>query len=155
MGMYDEIGPHNAYNLYDNCPSTQAMLTRIGKDMAWLRKELGEHMHRPQYIRSKLTKMNGGFEWDCLGDIGTWIQRSDVKKALHLDGIRAGASQLSYSSSGPASITLYPELVKKIHVMIYNGDSDPCVPFIGNEEWKRRRLGHHGSLATRRRLQGM
>jgi len=133
--MYDEIGPHNSYNLYDNCPDTQAMLTRVGKDMAWLRKELRDHIHRPQYIRSKITEMNGGFQWDCLGDVGNWIQRSDVKEALHLDGIRAGASRLSYSSSGPASITLYPELVKKIHVMIYNGDADPCVPYVGNEEW--------------------
>merc|ERR1712000_631579 len=57
------------------------------------------------------------------------------KRALHLDGVQAGASRLSYSRSGPASITLYPELVKKIHVMIYNGDADPCVPYTGNEEW--------------------
>jgi len=60
---------------------------------------------------------------------------SDVKRALHLDGTRAGASQLSYSGSGIASITLYPVLVRKIHAMIYNGDADPCVPYIENEEW--------------------
>jgi len=133
--MSDEIGPHNSYNLYDNCPATEEFLQRTGKDMPWLLNELRENIHRPNHIHSKLTKMNGGFQWDCLGHVGSWIQRPDVKNALHLDGIQARASQLSYSRSGPASITLYPELVKKIHVMIYNGDADPCVPYIGNEEW--------------------
>merc|ERR1712137_1454432 len=133
--MDDEIGPHNSYNIYDNCPATQEFLEGVDKDMKWLLGELRDGMHRPHQTRAKLTKMNGGFKWDCLGDVGGWIQREDVKKALHLDGVQAGASQLSYSRSGPASITLYPELAKKIHVMIYNGDADPCVPYNGNEEW--------------------
>jgi len=133
--MDDEIGPHNSYNIYDNCPATQEFLERVDKDMKWLLGELRAGMHRPHQTRAKLTKMNGGFKWDCLGDVGGWIQREDVKEALHLDGVQAGASQLSYSRSGPASITLYPELAKKIHVMIYNGDADPCVPYNGNEEW--------------------
>ena len=34
-----------------------------------------------------------------------------------------------------ASVTLYPTLVKKMRVLIYNGDSDACVPYKGNEEW--------------------
>ena len=32
-------------------------------------------------------------------------------------------------------ITLWPELAKKLRVLIYNGDSDACVPYKGNEEW--------------------
>jgi len=115
--------------------STEQFLNRTGKDMHWLLKKLRDGMHKPHSTRAELTKMNGGYTWDCLGDVGGWIQRSDVQRALHLDGHRAGATSLSYSSSGPASITLYPELVQKMHVMIYNGDKDPCVPYIGNEEW--------------------
>merc|ERR1712187_192927 len=64
-----------------------------------------------------------------------WMKRPEVRKALHLDQHKAGASSFRYSSSGPASITLYPELVKKLRIMIYNGDADACVPYIGNEEW--------------------
>lgn len=79
--------------------------------------------------------VSGGFPYDCLGDVSGWINREDTKKALHLDGLTAGRSDLRYSSSGPASIILYPELIKKLRLLIYNGDADPCVPYIGNEEW--------------------
>lgn len=36
---------------------------------------------------------------------------------------------------GPASVTLYPGLIGKIRIMIYNGDADNCVPYQGNAEW--------------------
>merc|ERR1711879_558085 len=57
----------------------------------------------------------------------------NVRKALHLD--KPGRSGFSYATSGPASITLWPELVQKIRVLIYNGDADACVPYNGNEDW--------------------
>jgi hypothetical protein len=37
-------------------------------------------------------------------------------------------SVFHYHSSGPASVTLHPELAKKLRVLIYNGDADACVP---------------------------
>merc|ERR1712039_729075 len=46
-----------------------------------------------------------------------------------------GASRFNYTLSGPASILLYPELAQKLDILIYNGDSDACVPYNGNEEW--------------------
>jgi len=133
--MSDEVGPYNVYNIYDNCENTEEYLRRTGKTMRWLTKTLREGLHEPGKTRSSLLNMSGGFKYDCLGDVGEWIVREDVKKALHLSGIEPGASRLSYDSSGPASITLYPELAKKMRIRIYNGDADACVPYIGNEEW--------------------
>lgn len=54
-------------------------------------------------------------------------------KALHLG--TPGQSSFSYKSTGPASITLHPELATKLRMLIYNGDADACVPYKGNEEW--------------------
>jgi len=132
-----QVGPHNVYNIYDNCPNQAAFLERTGKDMQWLTNYLRDGMSNPHETHKLLTEMNGGFDWSCGGMEATeeWITRSDVVKALHLEKYPAGASSFHYSSSGPASITLYPELVKKIRVLIYNGDADSCVPYIGNEEW--------------------
>lgn len=133
--MHQEVGPHNVYNIYDNCQETQDFLTRTQKDQHWLTNFLREGMSDPHGTHQTLMDMNGGYPYSCksIGGISEWLVRSDVRKALHLG--EPGKSGFSYSNRGPASITLYPELVKKLRILIYNGDADACVPYIGNEEW--------------------
>jgi len=133
--MRSQVGPHNVYNIYDNCQQTSAFLKRVGKDQSWLTGFLREGLHNSSGTSQALVDMNGGFKWDCGGDVGAWIKSTDVRKALHLDGVQPGASAFEYSCSGPASITLWPELAKKLRVLIYNGDADACVPYNGNEDW--------------------
>lgn len=135
--MMRQVGPFDIYNIYDNCPSTASFLERTGKDMPWLLNYLKEGMATPVATEQALIDMNGGYPWHCssINGISKWLVRDDVRTALHLADAKPGASGFSYSSSGPASITLYPELVKKLRVLVYNGDADACVPYIGNEEW--------------------
>lgn len=135
--MRQEVGPHNVYNIYDNCPSTQAFLKKIEKNMNWLTEYLRSGLSNPHETNANLKNMSGGYDWSCGGPYvaGDYLTRPDVRKALHLDTNEPGTSRFSYDTSGPASITLYPELVKKLRIMIYNGDADSCVPYIGNEEW--------------------
>mmetsp|Transcript_47126 Transcript_47126/g.102529 ORF Transcript_47126/g.102529 Transcript_47126/m.102529 type:complete len:500 (-) Transcript_47126:117-1616(-) len=133
--MSSEVGPHNIYFIYDNCPDTQKMLDRTGKDMEWLHSYLSKNRHSPRVARDEITKMNGGYSWDCMGDSDKYITRADVRKALHLDTVEPGASGFNYDSAGPASVTIYPSLAQKVRLLIYNGDSDACVPYNGNEEW--------------------
>jgi carboxypeptidase C (cathepsin A) len=135
--MHHEVGPHNVYNIYDNCPETQTFLEKTGKDMKWLTEHLRSGMSNPHEMHQRLSNMSGGYPWACGGPYipGKYLTRPDVRKALHLDSFPPGSSRFSYDRSGPASITLYPELVKKLRIMIYNGDADACVPYIGNEEW--------------------
>merc|ERR1712228_730061 len=117
----------------------------MGKDMYWLTDFLREGIHNASATHQVLTDMNGGYKWDCGGDVRSFIRSNAVKEALHLDGIQAGASSFDYSCSGPASITLWPELAKQIRVLIYNGDADACVPYNGNEDWIAS-LEEHGDL---------
>jgi len=131
--MRRQVGPHNTYNIYDNCPKTGPFLEKVGKDMGWLMRYLRRNMHRLADAHEELREMNGGFDWNCAGDVGKWIKSADVQKALHLEGEKG--SLMVYSQSGPASITLYPELVTKLRVLIFNGDADACVPYIANENW--------------------
>lgn len=135
--MHAEVGPHNVYNIYDNCPATQQFLERVGKSMGWLTDYLRSGMSDSVAMNADLHNMSGGYPWACGGPYiaGKYLTRPDVRKALHLEGFEPGSSRFSYDTSGPASITLYPELVKKLRIMIYNGDADACVPYIGNEEW--------------------
>jgi len=131
--MMSEVGPHNVYNIYDNCEETTKFLQRTGKDMLWLRRTLHGGMHEPHKTRETLIDMNGGYPWDCMSKASNWIVREDVRKALHLD-LEPGASQFSYANHGPASQTLYPELAKKIRILIYSGDADACIPITSTED---------------------
>jgi len=133
--MRRQVGPHDVYNIYDNCPNTKTFLQHVGKDATWLRSLLMSNLHNSSKTHEALKEMNGGYDWDCGGSVDSWILSSAVREALHLDTVQPGASDFDYTCSGPASITLWPELAKKIRVLIYNGDADACVPYIGNEDW--------------------
>jgi len=137
---FNEVGPHNVYDIYDNCPQTAEWLKRTGKSMRWLinnlRSKMGSrHTNASVGLHDDLIELGGGYDWQCGGmpAMANFFEREDVQKALHLG--RPSLSRFDYDSSGPASVTLYPTLVKKMRVLIYNGDSDACVPYKGNEEW--------------------
>ena len=42
-------------------------------------------------------------------------------------------NNLNYHANTASLIPLYPTLIKAYRTMIFNGDVDGCVPFIGNE----------------------
>lgn len=129
--MNREVGPHDVYNIYDNCPNYDDFFRRTGKDRRWLHSYLRDNQHNVRKARAELKEMNGGYTWDCMMDMDDWITRQDVRKALHLEG--AQGSKAHYNQSGPASVVLYPELAKQLRVLIYAGDADGCVPYNGNE----------------------
>eukprot|EP00756_Hemistasia_phaeocysticola_P038019 Hpha_TRINITY_DN16733_c1_g2::TRINITY_DN16733_c1_g2_i14::g.80351::m.80351/K16296/SCPL-I; serine carboxypeptidase-like clade I len=128
------VGPHNVYNVYDNCPGAAQWASASGKTMGWLRRFLRNNLHRPEAVE-EAKALGGGYHWACGGDdaVASLFERKDVQTALHLGS--PATTKFSYSASGPASQLLYPFLVQKIRVLIYNGDADACVPYIGNEEW--------------------
>ena len=66
--------------------------------------------------------------------VSAWILRPDVRKALHLEEDAPGASAFSYAKSGPAAITLYPDLVKRLRILIFSGDLDSRVPYLDTFE---------------------
>jgi carboxypeptidase C (cathepsin A) len=135
-----EVGPHNIYFIYDTCPlgGFEEWHRRSGKSVRWVQKYHRDAMSRGlsrSDMQEELTKLGGGTAYGCGQDAdqNAYFRRDDVTTALHLDS--PGKSRFGYRQSGPASQLLYPELVQKIRVFIYNGDADGCVPYKGNEEW--------------------
>lgn len=136
-----EVGPYNVYDIYDNCPAMGEYLRSTGKDMNWLTQQRRAALapgSDQDVHEGLLGAPGGGFPYQCggtypPGKVASFFLRKDVQQALHLG--QPGQSGFSYETSGPASITLYPELAKKIRILIYNGDADMCVPYAGNEEW--------------------
>lgn len=136
-----QVGPHNIYDIFDNCPQTTAWLQRAGKSMRWLKNYLRAQLDNGTAATAGnaagqlLLQMGGGYDWQCGGltTLASFLSRTDVRGALHLG--EPNPCRFEYKTSGPASITLYPQLVGKIRILIYNGDADACVPYKGNEEW--------------------
>ncbi|KAJ9447395.1 Serine carboxypeptidase-like 40 [Diplonema papillatum] len=128
------VGPHNVYDVYDNCPGAAEWYERSGKTPLWLAKYLRGEID-PTPSKAYLADLAGGYEWACGGEAAmtTFFNTPQVQSALHV-GV-PGNSSFRYQQSGPASRLLYPALIKKIRVLIYNGDADICVPYVGNEEW--------------------
>lgn len=135
--LFHEVGPHNTYNIYDNCPRTAEFLKKSNKTMYWLHSFLRDQLDQgfTSHQTSQNLQAHGGYDWSCgaMDKMVGYLKRNDVQKALHISN--PGESSLSYSTSGPASMTLYPSLAQKIRILIYNGDADACVPYKGNEEF--------------------
>merc|ERR1711907_405061 len=83
----------------------------------------------------ELSALAAGFPWACgqMNALHDFFANSSVQAAMNLLPLQQG--KFRYDTSGPASITLWPDLVKQLRVLIYNGDADSCVPYKGNEEW--------------------
>jgi hypothetical protein len=141
--MDKQVGPFNIYNVYDNCPTEDSVQSKrdwhahTGKTEAWLAKFLHTNSHRFEAARRELDEMGAGYDWTCgqFDAIPAYFDRPEVREALHLPA-ESMTSAFDYDLSGPASVTLYPDLLKSgLRILIYNGDADACVPYIGNELW--------------------
>ena len=42
---------------------------------------------------------------------------------------------MQYNTYTHSSLDIYPLLLSKYRIVIYNGDVDACVPYNGNEDW--------------------
>ena len=129
------VGPYNVYNVYDDCnlrPSGKQTLHEA-------RDNLG--LGAPVY--------SAGFPWNCESDpaLDSYFTTLDVQAALHL--IPGSGSGFQYRRSGPASVTLYPNLLRHMRILIYSGDADLCVPYKGNEEWTTRMAAYGYVVETK------
>ena len=95
-----------------------------------------------------------GFEQQRLGRVGDAVQcknsqlgrdfmnNADVRKAFHVDHVNLSEWEtcynIDYTSTIPDERPMYREMIDAgINILIYNGDADACVPWVGNEEWTR------------------
>ena len=79
---------HTTDDIYDNCPETANWIERSGKSMRFLKSYLRSKMgsQPSSQTHEELSQMGGGYTWLCGGlpGLATYLQRSDVQKALHL-----------------------------------------------------------------------
>ena len=65
-----------------------------------------------------------------------------VRKAFHVEQVKLDHwttcyDDIEYNTTVHDERGMYRELIAAMRVLIYNGDADACVPWVGNEEWTR------------------
>ena len=140
----EAIGAYNIYNVYDNCNLNPTTIEKESATLSNLDFLRGDAMTTGTNFPTKATVVKattneptggGGYPWECESDpdLDVYFMREDLLEALHLDF--GSGSAFRYDRSGPASVLLYPHIIKNMRVLIYNGDADLCVPYLGNEQW--------------------
>jgi len=119
----NNVGNIDVYDVYDTCNDGLAAT-----------KNLRAPNPSINHLKDPVTCLNS--------DLGRmFMDNADVRKAFHLDGSKLSAwttcYNIDYNSNLPDERPMYAELIKNIRVLIYNGDADACVPWIGNYEWVR------------------
>ena len=69
------------------------------------------------------------------GAMALWLAKPEVVEALH---VKAGTGGMKYGPRDKDDLRpLYKTLAQKYRLLIYSGDTDMCVPYVGTEEWTR------------------
>jgi carboxypeptidase C (cathepsin A) len=63
-----------------------------------------------------------------------WLAEPSVTAALH---VKTGTSGMQYVKTATDLRPLYSELIQQYQMLIYSGDTDGCVPYVGTETWTR------------------
>jgi serine carboxypeptidase-like clade 1 len=119
--MYAAIGNVNIYDIYLPCynpfPMSQSIAARA---RAGYRSEV-------PCIDSSVAE--------------NYLNRADVRTALHAEPVsKIGAwaicsDKINYTSVYSSVIPFYPTLMDNIRILIYSGDVDGAVPFVGTQKW--------------------
>jgi hypothetical protein len=129
------------YNIYDEC----------GQDDR--RRALSEKKGGLQAVREALSaksvkvetadsfKVSAGYtqalnDYTCGAEtaMDAWLAEPSVVAALH---VTAGTPGMQYVKTATDLLPLYSELINKHQILIYSGDTDGCVPYVGTEAWTR------------------
>jgi hypothetical protein len=154
-----EAGGYWDYGFYDNC-WYENDIRRKGRKLISLTGD-----ERPQYFGPPLGRratavdapgsssatpyveaLIGGNGYACGGPNAqvTWLSRSDVKEALHIPADATffqcdNGDGFTYNLTESDLVSWYKEVVatNKLRILVYNGDTDPCINSYQAQNWTR------------------
>jgi len=119
------VGNIDIYDVYDVCPGDSATSA-----LKSLRAPVGALQHVEDPVVCVDNDLSNQF-----------LDNPEVRKAFHLENSSVtnwqDCSGIDYNSNLPDERPMYAVLIENIRVLIYNGDADACVPWVGNYEWVR------------------
>jgi serine carboxypeptidase-like clade 1 len=125
-------GDYNIYDIYDTCPSPVSA-KELKTQTAWTEFLRKQNRRLPAITKPQTPDVCTGTE------PATWLNLPAVQKALHVDQVNASWSicaGIGYEKTLDSALPAYKGLVDHgYYVLIYSGDVDACVPYVGSERW--------------------
>jgi len=130
------VGSFEIYNYYDECYGTSG-ITMSSSERAMLGRQLlqGAEFGAAMHVGAATDAKGALNDYTCGGGaaMSVFLAQPSVQKALH---VKAGTKGMAYGPRDRADLRpLYKTLAQKYRLLIYSGDADGCVPFVGTEEW--------------------
>lgn len=145
--MEQQVGQFNVYNIYDECGADQRRrLSADGtsnnapkKSFSDVREALASKVVTVETADS--FKVSAGYgqalnDYECGAEtvMDEWLAEPSVVEALH---VKAGTVGMKYTKTAQDIRPLYSTLIDNYQMLIYSGDTDGCVPYVGTESWTR------------------
>eukprot|EP00118_Oscarella_pearsei_P025188 m.307689 g.307689 ORF g.307689 m.307689 type:complete len:454 (+) comp42636_c0_seq1:59-1420(+) len=114
----------NVYDVYEPCISSD-------DDLFWTTAT----------ARVRRLREDVGFtECGAPGGLLKYMNEPEVREAIHVKsaaelGDWNFCAKLNYTGNVDSLLSVYPRLIAQYRVLIYSGDVDACVPYIGSYEW--------------------
>jgi len=148
--MNDQLGDFDVYNVYDECGSDNRRLTAAAdadgvqsppRQSSWteIAAVMGQKSVRVDTVDS--FRVSAGYsgavnDYTCGGHtaMNAYLAEPSVMAALHVLPDTVG---MTYKKTCGDLLPLYSDLISKYQMLIYAGDTDGCVPYVGTEQWTR------------------
>jgi hypothetical protein len=143
-----------SYNIYDECGSDNRRRRRLDSTGGQTKKPSLREVYRQMGASTVRVSTDESFQvspWSPLSPssseppatdyecgshhgMNAWLAEPSVVSALH---VTAGTVGMVYQKTAGDLLPLYSELIDKYQILIYSGDTDACIPYVGSEQWTR------------------
>eukprot|EP01033_Poteriospumella_lacustris_P014052 gene14052-10043_t len=137
--METQLGTFDIYNIYDECGQDERRRLADRKSLSEVRSVMAQSTVAVETAQS--FSRNAGYgqalnDYTCGAEtaMDAWLANDAVIAALH---VKANTAGMTYKKTATDLLPLYSELINKHQILIYSGDTDGCVPYVGTEKWTR------------------
>mmetsp|Transcript_32037 Transcript_32037/g.54030 ORF Transcript_32037/g.54030 Transcript_32037/m.54030 type:complete len:208 (+) Transcript_32037:1108-1731(+) len=139
--MYSRYTVILVYNIYDECgaddrrrraSAAQGGLQRVREALSAARVTVSTEASFS--VSAGYSQALNDYECGAESAMSAWLSEASVVEALH---VKADTPGMQYQKTATDLLPLYAELINKHQMLIYSGDTDGCVPYVGTEAWTR------------------